>query len=198
MPRSISRTCASFSRQRGSARGLAHQGMAGRVEIHRHLEGEGAAWRHKPHQAGQQAVLIRPAIAGWRWRRSRHRAHRPSRSRDRPAARSPARRWRGPRPAWLGNCPSPSSRASGQRAARSAVELPGPQPRSMTRAGCSAGTRASSSAAGRVRWSRKAEIESQDSRTWARLLGPKVAGSGLEIYIALRPAPLVDRRGAEP
>ena len=46
--------------------------------------------------------------------------------------------------------------ALGQRALKSAVEFPGPQPRSATRRGCSSSMRANKSPAGRVRSAPKA------------------------------------------
>ena len=50
-----------------------------------------------------------------------------------------------------GELSTPSTRAAGQRAARVAVRLPGPQPRSTTNPGCPAWTRLSRSKNGRPR-----------------------------------------------
>jgi hypothetical protein len=55
-----------------------------------------------------------------------------------------------------GELSTPMMAAPGQRSASSAVELPGPQPRSATRTESANGTRASRSSAARVRWSAKA------------------------------------------
>ncbi len=54
-------------------------------------------------------------------------------------------------PACRRNCPGPPAGPAASARPEAPVELPGPQPRSITRAGCWAGTRASRSAAGRVR-----------------------------------------------
>ena len=110
--------------------------MAGRVEIDRHLKGESAArLSTKPISRGNRPVLIGQPLQG-----GVGEDHVIGRSR-RPvgeigsAANSPARRWRGLRPAWRPNCPCLPAGLPASAPPAGAVELPGPQPRSITRRG---------------------------------------------------------------
>ena len=132
-----------------------------------------ARWRRCPASAppvrrqraapgtGASAPPCGPAPTGrWRW----HRGDRPAP----PASMSPRpprrrRRWAGacaPPPASPARNSRPVISASGKRATRSSVELPGPQPMSTARRTSVSGTAASRSRAGRER-------SSANFRYWA-------------------------------
>ena len=133
---------------------LGADGVAGLVEVARHLEGEPAAGGDLRDQGAGAGRGGRAPTGAWRWRPARparasvgspSRAGRPPRSR---CARHVAAR----AASIISGLESrPITSASGQRAASSAVRLPGPQPRSTTRRGDSAPIRAIRSTNGRPR-----------------------------------------------
>ena len=115
---------------------LGADGVAGLVEVARHLEGEPAARPHPRRPARAAGRGGRGPTGGWRWRPGRRPGRRrvTSRGGRRRRSRSTSRQ---PRPSRSspGLESSPRMAASGQRARSSVVRLPGPQPRSTTVAG---------------------------------------------------------------
>ena len=122
-----------------------------RVVHVRHLHREHAARRQERQQPREQVSDADPPSAARHSSRSDRAPRTAATGRSPPARTGTAAPWHGPSPASPPSRPRRSPRPTGKRCRRMAVTLPGPQPRSTTRAGASSGTCASRSSAGRNR-----------------------------------------------